>query len=210
MQGLKTVRLLGSLGKKFGRTHRFAISSPAEAIRALKANCPGFEKELLSSESRNVRYKVLVGKTKVESTEELRYPSGRGVVTIAPVLVGAGGVGQFLAGAALLAASVFIPGSATLLGVGIASTLGTVGVALALGGVTQMLAPQPPAPESPKERPENNPSYLFDGPVNTIAQGHPVPIGYGRLVVGSQVISAGVEVQNIDDGESFNLPNITL
>ena len=31
-------------------------------------------------------------------------------------------------------------------------------------------------------------SYLFSGPVNVINEGGPVPIGYGRLIVGSQVI----------------------
>ena len=38
----------------------------------------------------------------------------------------------------------------------------------------------------------NTPSYLFNGAVNTTAQGHPVPIGYGRLIVGSAVISASI------------------
>jgi predicted phage tail protein len=36
------------------------------------------------------------------------------------------------------------------------------------------------------ERPENKPSFLFDGPVNTITQGHPVPVGYGKAFVGSR------------------------
>ena len=54
-----------------------------------------------------------------------------------------------------------------------------------------MLAPQPKTPGAP-ERPENRPSYAFDGPVNTAAQGNPVPVCYGRLIVGSQVVSAGM------------------
>jgi predicted phage tail protein len=54
-----------------------------------------------------------------------------------------------------------------------------------------MLAPQPKTPGTP-DRPENKPSYVFDGPINTAAQGNPVPVCYGRLIVGSQVISAGM------------------
>jgi predicted phage tail protein len=42
------------------------------------------------------------------------------------------------------------------------------------------------------DRPANKPSYAFDGAVNTAAQGNPVPICYGRLIVGSQVVSAGL------------------
>jgi predicted phage tail protein len=65
-----------------------------------------------------------------------------------------------------------------------------------LGGVAQMLAPQP-ASNEPSERPENQPSYTFNGAVNTTAQGQPVPLGYGRLVVGSAVISAGIDVDQV-------------
>ena len=41
---------------------------------------------------------------------------------------------------------------------------------------------------------KRDPSYIFNGPVNTMAQGHPVPIGYGEMIVGSAVISAGISV----------------
>jgi len=76
------------------------------------------------------------------------------------------------------------------------ATLYSVGTAMILGGVAQMIAPTPKANE-PSERPENKPSYSFNGAVNTTAQGHPVPVGYGRLIVGSAVISAGIDVDEI-------------
>jgi predicted phage tail protein len=65
-----------------------------------------------------------------------------------------------------------------------------------LGGVTQMLF----SPKSAQsvERPENRPSYSFDGAVNTTAQGSPVSVLYGGpLIVGSQVVSAGLSVEQI-------------
>lgn len=40
--------------------------------------------------------------------------------------------------------------------------------------------------------PDQRTSYLFDGAVNTVAQGGPVPIIYGRMRVGSVVVSAGI------------------
>jgi predicted phage tail protein len=45
---------------------------------------------------------------------------------------------------------------------------------------------KPPRPEDPVQKS----SYLFQGAANTAAQGNFVPIGYGRLRVGSAVISA--------------------
>ena len=65
-----------------------------------------------------------------------------------------------------------------------------------LGELGRSFAPTPKATE-PSERPENKPSYSFNGAVNTTAQGHPVPVGYGRLIVGSAVISAGIDVDEI-------------
>ena len=42
----------------------------------------------------------------------------------------------------------------------------------------------------------NQPSLAFDGAVNTMGQGGPVPLGYGRLLVGSQIISVGFSTNN--------------
>ena len=45
---------------------------------------------------------------------------------------------------------------------------------------------------SAKDGPNNGASYNFNGPVNTTAQGNPVPLLYGELFVGSSTISAGI------------------
>ena len=39
-------------------------------------------------------------------------------------------------------------------------------------------------------------SYLFSGPQNVVGEGGPVPVGYGRLLVGSQTISAAYVVRD--------------
>ncbi|AHC48245.1 Phage tail assembly protein I [Achromobacter xylosoxidans NBRC 15126 = ATCC 27061] len=67
----------------------------------------------------------------------------------------------------------------------------SMGVSLALGGVVQMLSPQQRA-LSAADRPENGASYNFNGPVNTSAQGNPVPVLYGRMIIGSATVSAGI------------------
>jgi predicted phage tail protein len=70
-----------------------------------------------------------------------------------------------------------------------------IGWGLVLGGVSSLLFTPKTHDPAATERPENKPSYAFNGPVNTTAQGNPVPVGYGRLRVGSQVISAGLYVE---------------
>ena len=77
----------------------------------------------------------------------------------------------------------------------IAGAVMGAGVSMTVNGIVQLLFPQPKM-KAPKERPEDTPSYSFNGPVNTMAQGHPVPLLYGELIVGSAVISAGIEAKD--------------
>lgn len=195
MSELKTVILLGALGKRFGKKHCFAIKTPAEAVRALCANFPKFESALNESAEKNVGHRVIVGRTPVLSDDELSYPSGQASIVIAPVVAGAGGnVGRIFIGAALIAASFFIPPIGLIGTMTLGGLVGTVGVALALGGVAQLLAGSPDAPTPSEDSP---PSYAFDGPANTTQQGQAVPVGYGRLIVGSAIVSAGIAAQDV-------------
>ena len=191
------LHLLGELGKRYGRYHCFAIHTPAEAIRALSANFVDFEAFIQKSE---LAYRLIVGKQSLHCQDELHYPSGQQIIKIVPVVHGAGGEGgQLFAGAVLMAAAFAVPGLGTTILFGkttLAMVSFSVGLSLTLGGIAQLLAPQPEADE-PNERPENQPSYHFNGAVNTTAQGHPVPLGYGRLRVGSAVISAGLDVAQL-------------
>lgn len=194
---MKKVKLLGELGKKFGRSFNLDIKSPAEAIRALRVNFPDFEKHLLDSDKRGVGYRVIVGKSD-KTVEELYYPSGKDEIKIVPVIQGAGGGGgvfNVIAGAVLVAvgyALTFTPLAAA------SPYLINAGIALAIGGVIQMLTPVPNlSSDFQNNQPDNKPSYTFNGSVNTTAQGYPVPIGYGRMIVGSAVISAGISVEDI-------------
>lgn len=190
---MREIRLYGELGKRFGRVHRFAVSNAAEAIRALRANFPDFESSILELAP---GYRVRVGDNHLSEGCDLHAPSGdRETIRITPVLHGAKqGIGQVILGAVLIAAAVvgtvFFPGNP------VSPYLMSAGITMVVGGVVQMLSP-PPKTNEPNERPENKPSYVFSGAVNTTAQGHPVPVGYGRMIIGSAVISGGLYTEDI-------------
>lgn len=193
---IRTVKLSGELAKRYGRLHKLDIATPAEAIRALCANFPDFRRFMASSEERNVGYKVIVDKDLLPDVAGVHNPFSR-TVHIVPVIGGAkSGFLGILIGAALIGAA-FLTGGASLgaSGVVFSGLAGQVafgiGVSLVLSGISSLLSPQPKAPK-PAEQTKNEPSYTFNGAVNTTAQGHAVPVGYGRLIVGSQVISAGI------------------
>lgn len=179
---MQVVLLSGSLGKRFGRSHRLATSCGFNDIRGYFRQFPGFEKHMLESERKGLKYAIFNGKRNI-SAEELNDPTGKDVIRIVPVIAGSkrAGVLQTIVGAVLVAAS-FIPGF---------QVLAPVGIGLMAGGVIQLLSPQAKGLAS-QDGPNNKPSYSFNGPVNTSAQGNPVPVLYGELIVGSAVISAGI------------------
>lgn len=69
------------------------------------------------------------------------------------------------------------------------------GAAMMLGGVVQMLSPQPSGIAS-KQSADNRASYAFGGVTNTAAQGYPVPLLYGKRLIGGAIISAGIYVED--------------
>jgi predicted phage tail protein len=69
------------------------------------------------------------------------------------------------------------------------------GGAMMLGGVVQMLSPQP-AGLARKESADNKASYAFGGVTNTASQGYPVPLLYGKRRIGGAIISAGIYVED--------------
>lgn len=193
---LREVRLYGWLGAQYGRVHRLAVRNAAEAIRALCAILPGFEKALTDSEVRGVRYACFLGKRNI-GTDDLHQPCGDDAIRIAPVAAGAknGGLFQIVLGAALIASAFLLPQTGLIYALGkgavVAPALLGMGVSMAMGGVVQLLSPQQRG-LSTRDSPDNGASYSFNGPVQTSAQGNPVPLFYGRMIVGSAVISAGI------------------
>ncbi|HCW0235761.1 TPA: tail assembly protein [Pseudomonas aeruginosa] len=193
-QGLTTIRLYGVLGKRFGRMHGRLLESGTvrEAMSALKHHTmEGFETFMREAESKGLTFAVFRGRTNL-SGEQLDM-RGREDIRIVPLVIGSkqSGLFQTVLGAALIAVGVF----ATSLTLGTSTFLISAGASMMLGGVMQMLSPQPKGLKG-REAPENAPSYAFGGPVNTIAQGHPVGVLYGKRRIGGAVISAGIYAED--------------
>lgn len=202
----REVRLYGSLAKFIGQRRFMAeISSAAEAVRMLIANFPGLERHMADQ-----HYRVIVDNYDADLSE-IHYPAA-GCIQIIPVIGGAGGaVGRIVLGAALIVGA-FFTGGATLgffgSTIGVGAMLGGIGASLVLGGVAQLLSPTPqigqygpaaPSTFNTTENTELDPqkSYSFSGIQNTSQQGSPVPLIFGEMYVGSVVISAGIDTDNI-------------
>jgi predicted phage tail protein len=213
---MKVVKVYGALRKFLGGRCRFEfeVDTPAQAIKALCVNFPGLDKWLIDSERTGMGFRVTVGREHITSEDAsvaVLPWSERDVFSIAPVVAGAGqGFGQVMAGIGLVALAIIAgPAGAGFLGLGagfisgatasaVSVALGGIGASLILGGVAQMLSPQPDvsALQRGKEAARLE-SFSFSGIVNTSKQGLPVPIVYGRAFVGSAVLSSGLDVAQL-------------
>lgn len=222
---LKKVKLYGELGEKYGKEWDLAVESPAEAIRALCANNPGFRQFMSTSEDRGMGYKVLVaGAPLQEAGAELHNPTGRQDIKIVPVILGAkSGIGQVIVGALMVYVAVMTAGasaialaeaSAVSAGAAAGTISGTLGMSaqLSLGmaslsGGTMMAAKfgaalvlggiaSMMAPTPSPAAGERAQNYAFNGATNTTRQGVAIPVCYGQLMVGGAVISSGIQPED--------------
>ena len=132
-----------------------------------------------------------------------------GVALVAAAIVFAPAAGGFLG---IGGAGAITGATGFTLGAAASSAIGFIGASLILSGTAQLLSPQPadlpgltgatggrrnsfdPVNNDPAD---NRSSYIYNGAVNLTAQGNPVPICYGRMRVGSVVVSAGVSTTDI-------------
>lgn len=194
-----TVILYGFLADKYGKVHKLQAKTPAEVVRAFCANYADFKDAII--QDGQAYYKVLAGGDNRSSEQALHIGTSK-TIKIIPLVAGRGGFGKMLLGAALIGASFYLPGTQFLsayssISFSLSGIASSIGFSLLLGGVSQMLFSAPKAQNNAGERPDNKPSYSFAGAVNVTGQGNPVPLCYGQLRVGSQVISTGLSVAQL-------------
>jgi predicted phage tail protein len=223
---IQTVRLLGDLGQRYGVEHKYTnLRTPAEAIKLLCINHPELQRELITAHEHGIGYRVIQAETDLDYPD-LRLPIGQHDLIVAPVIAGSGGgTGTILAGIALVAFAALVPGlgaagAATIFGTAFGSTslaIGAIGASLVLGGVSQLLSPQPTignlgsnrlgsgdslstdGPQSVTRGTDGRQSYAYTGAANTVGVGATIPVAYGEVLIGSQLLSANVDVTDESD-----------
>lgn len=176
-----TVNFYGDL-KQFGSTFELDVLSVPEALRALLTQIPG-----LRAHMEKGNYKVKSDE-RFLTAEDLNSPVNN-TLNITPVIAGAGknmGVGQIIMGVIMIAVS-YIPGVNAVA----AAAFFSMGAGLIAGGVAQLLTKIPKMDEGNRDS-DNAKSSSFSNLANMSAQGAPVPVIYGEMLVGSKVLSQGV------------------
>lgn len=179
------IRLYGDL-KQYGDKFDMNIETAAEGLMGLCCQIKGLQRRIMDGWFRVRINGVDMTNDNLQFGLHSRLPENA-VIHIIPKVAGAknGGVFQFIAGAIMV-----VVGALTSWCGGVALIAG--GIGLMVGGVAQMLT-KTPKTDKLKEGLANKNTY-FSNLDNTIAQGAPVPLIYGRIKIGSKVLSQGLEV----------------
>ncbi len=200
---MKTIKLLGDIADDYKADWRLDVKSPAEALRAINANRPGF----LAACDAGEYIAVLVDENDPDSSAQVTDKNGddawgEQVLYILPRISGdyeavALLVG-YLASAAGATALVTAAGALTTLGT-IVAVVVTIALTIAVSMIASLIAGTPDGfGANDTEEAENKPSYLFNGVVNTAKQGHRIPVLYGGpMLVGSMVLSSRINTKDI-------------
>ncbi len=211
------ITLHGVLAEQMGRSNwQLAIESVGEAIRGIQANTKKLYQQLIDNDKKNIKYRVLINKRDflfeegkdpntqegLRSSELMMKSKKIKTIDIVPVLEGADEDGKsilgIIVGIALIATGIFAP-------VGMfAAPLIMGGIGLIVAGVANLLTPEPEFEDFREIEQGGRPSYIFSGPQNTVREGGPVFIGYGRLLVGSHVVQTSLDTFDVDAELTLN------
>ncbi|MDD9317852.1 tail assembly protein [Acinetobacter lactucae] len=215
---LKTIRLYGVLGQKFGREYKLDVANTREAMRALSVQIAGFEQFMLHAHEHGLQFAVFL-KSKNASNkrgkkrpaiydheskrlitgnnigeEQLDMNTQADVIHVVPRVIGAGGNGglQTILGAVMVVVGVIVGVFAGWTGIGAVVAQGLIGagIGMMVGGVAMMLMPKVDNTQD-QNQDGNKANQGFGGAVTTVAQGNPVPVLYGQREIGGFIVSAG-------------------
>lgn len=200
------VKLLGELGRKFGRSYKFLVKNPKDVLSALSRQLDGFKEYLCNAHENGMGFRLVTDEPDGIDYDRLELSCER--LIIAPVVAGSGGkgfsIGQILLGVALVALA-FIPGVGSAIAAGAANatftavgtSLFTLGAGLILTGIAGLLSPQANLSAGSSETKKKE-SFIFDRSAELTSQGYPVPLVYGRYLIASPLyISSAVSTENI-------------
>ena len=194
---LKKIKVYGTLRKFLGQSEfEVDLNTPKEAISFLVCNFKGIEKHMAEQ-----FYTIQVGATVI--TEDLLNFRSQDDIKIIPVVSGNFlpillGIGAFVGGTAISAGAV-----AGTFAAFAGSALTAIGTSLVIDGVTSMLTPQQSTVSPVSTQSSLDPSalasnYSFTGLTNISNAGVPVNLVYGEILVGSIVVSNGVDTVQVE------------
>ncbi len=186
---MKTKIILhGKIAKKFGKTFEFHnICTLKNAVSAMNTINPEFKSYLLQQSREGINYQIIVDEKIIQNVDNFTDIKSESKIQFVPCILGADPVGIII----------------------------SLVVNLVVAGIQYLLFPQEALNDRRIEASIKGESYMFSTPDNLARQGQALPLGYGRLRIGSQVVSSFIlnkdlsnnQFDNSDFGYSDNIKN---
>jgi predicted phage tail protein len=193
---MTSIHIKGILGKKFGSLFNISVSNGMSALNAVDANRSGFINELFKLNKKNINYCMICDSEYINDSNQLLEKRNIKNIYIIPVIIGSGAAVAAGLGLAT-AAGLTVAGQIVAFLVNtIVSTAVSLGVSFLMNSINKQATP-----------PQQNisvggatsiieakgRSYIFSNNVNAAEQGSAIPVGYGKMKVSSQILSASVK-----------------
>ena len=186
---MKTQIILhGKLAKKFGKSFEFYnIHNLKNAVSAINTLNPEFKSYLVKQSQKGINYQVIVDGKIVQNVNNFTDIKQESKIQFVPCILGCDPV----------------------------TIIVTLVVNLIVAGIQYLMFPTDAMDERRIEASIKGESYMFSSPDNLARQGQALPLGYGRLRIGSQIISSHIiskdlsnnTFDNSDFGFSDNIKN---
>lgn len=182
------ITLHGKLAKKFGKSFEFHnIHNLKNAVSAINSINPEFKSYLIKQSQEGINYQIIIDKEIVQNVNNFTNIKPESNIQFVPCILGADPV----------------------------TIITALIVNLIIAGINYLMFPSEALDDKRIEASIKGESYMFSSPENLARQGQALPLGYGRLRIGSQIVSSSVtnrdlsnnQFDNSDFGYSDNIKN---
>ena len=188
----------GSAGEALGTEWSVNAPTVADAFRIVHANNPKNYRDYFEQDL-EAEFTVKLAGESLDAAELLLHNLEGEDIVVTPIPKGSkNAVEKILIAIVLIVISIYLSPEflgegefAKMLAAGFKDFLMMMGTNLALQGIAELMAPDP-------SNDKDEEGAMFSGPAQTVKHGQPVPICYGKMMVGGSPITFGFGVNKLE------------
>ena len=177
------VNIHGILGREYGNSFLLSLPNPKDVLEAIDCNKQGFLQRLIELQREGLCYDMIINKKTITDGPDMDHMLNPATIDLVPAISGSGPLMAPL----LMTTGLFTAGSTAL------AFAASIANFVLFAAISYALTPKPENEALEISSKASKSSLIFSNTANLASQGSPVPIGYGRLLVGSQVIQATIK-----------------